>query len=93
MPKFSVGQLVITNTIHTRIAKDEEFARFINLSIQRHMAGDWGELCDDDRVANEEALKHGSRLFSVYKAKGMPKIYIITEADRSSTCVLFPSDY
>jgi len=52
-----------------------------------------GDCCEEDRQANEDALKNGDRLFSVYKtAKGV-KIWVITEADRSSTCVLLPEEY
>ncbi|MFZ4860331.1 MAG: plasmid related protein [Desulfuromonadaceae bacterium] len=48
---------------------------------------------DDDRVANELALQSGDRLFSAYKREGLPKLWIITESDRSVTTVLFPDEY
>jgi len=57
------------------------------------MLGDWGNMCEEDQQENERALIDGSRLFSAYKADGLPKIWIITEADRSSTCILFPDEY
>jgi hypothetical protein len=57
------------------------------------MAGDWGDVCDDDRVANELALLGGERLFSVYKGEGLPKIWVITEWNRSVTTILFPEEY
>ncbi len=64
-------------------------------ALKRHLAGDWGELCDDDRSSNQLALTHGDRLFSSYDidAGDESRLWIITEADRSSTTLLLPSDY
>ncbi len=60
--------------------------------LSRHAAGDWGVLDSHDRRANERALRDGTRLFSSYEtASG--KVWVITEADRSSTCLLLPSEY
>ena len=71
----------------------EENGQTPSVFIARHHSGDWGDaLCDEDKQANDAALKDGSRLFSSYKV-GKEKIWIITEADRSSTCVLRPDDY
>lgn len=54
-----------------------------------------GNLCDEDKALNDEALKDGNRLMSAYNRKDHPddKIWIITEADRSVTNVLFPNEY
>jgi hypothetical protein len=60
--------------------------------LYRHLAGDWGDLDAHDRRENERALKTGVRLFSSYDTPA-GKIWIITEADRSSTCILLPSEY
>lgn len=60
--------------------------------VQRHQQGDWGDLDPVDVQSNEDAMRHGLRVLSSYKL-GSEKIWIITEADRSSTCVLLPSDY
>jgi hypothetical protein len=91
--KFNPGQLVMTRGVNDLIANNEEFAKHVILSLKRHVAGDWGNVCDEDRVANEFALQHGERLFSVYEREGLPKIWIITECDRSVTTVLFPDEY
>lgn len=61
--------------------------------LNRHAAGDWGDLSNDDRRANAEALKDGSRLLSAYHLKDGTKIWIITEVDRSATTVLLPAEY
>lgn len=90
--KFSAGQLMMTSSVNELIAENSEFSKRVFQSLQRHFAGDWGDLCDEDRAANESALQEGGRLFSVYK-DGMPTIWIITEWDRSATTVLFPDEY
>lgn len=62
-------------------------------AMRRHARGDWGDLDEDDRRANDDALKNGGRLFSAYKTKTGTNFWIITEADRSATTVLLPSEY
>lgn len=58
----------------------------------RHQSGDWGEVPREDARENERSVKHGFRILSSYAA-GEERIWIITEADRSSTCLLLPSEY
>jgi hypothetical protein len=62
--------------------------------LTRHHAGDWGNLGDDDKQENELSLREGFRLLSAYKldTTGV-KIWLITEADRSVTTLLLPSEY
>jgi hypothetical protein len=68
--------------------------------ISRHVRGDWGDLDEHDRLANESALREGLRIFSAYKLTTTlgsrvvhEKVWVITEADRSSTCLLRPDEY
>ena len=61
--------------------------------MHRHHCGDWGDLEEGDKQANEDALIHGDRILSCYRVGGGRRIYIITEADRSSTCILLPEEY
>ena len=61
--------------------------------LSRHLTGDWGDLDADDRAANREALATGARLLSAYESAGLPRVWIITEADRASTFILLPEDY
>lgn len=66
--------------------------------LKRHQNGDWGEVGTEDAEANRQALFYGDRLMSVYKIKGwqdMPDetVWIITEADRSATTIMLPSEY
>jgi len=65
----------------------------IQIALQRHMAGDWGDLDADDKQTNDLALKSGERLLSAYQSATGTKFWIITESDRSSTCILLPEDY
>ena len=60
--------------------------------LRRHAAGDWGDCAPEDAAANDEALANGSRLLSVYQTTG-GTVWLITEADRSATTALLPSEY
>lgn len=61
--------------------------------VRRHVSGDWGDVGRDDWAANDEALKVGARLFSAYQLTAEARLWVITEADRSSTTVLLPDEY
>lgn len=87
-PKFPMGQLVATPAALDALTPDD-----IQAAILRHLQGDWGDLCAEDRAENELSLSKGFRLFSVYYGANRVRFYIITEADRSVTTVLLPSDY
>ena len=63
------------------------------LLLGRHGRGDWGELDPEDKRENDRALRVGNRLLSAYTLATGVKVWIITEADRSSTCILLPDDY
>src|SRR5438132_98804 len=62
----------------------------IQNALSRDFCGDWGTLDEHDRDANERALLHGERLFSVYHSEAGVKFYVITEWNRSVTTVLLP---
>lgn len=93
--QFETGQLVATAAVRGRMESDEDFYRFCITSFYRHEKGDWGDTSNDDKQLNNDALVNGDRVFSVYYYKGNPneRIWIITESDRSTTTILFPSDY
>jgi len=91
--KFNLGRLYLTRGVNDLVAENLKFAKCVSESIQKHAVGDWGNLEDEDKLANERALIDGSRLFSAYEGSGHPKIWIITEADRAATTVLFPDEY
>ena len=61
--------------------------------LSRHLRGDWGDLCPEDKTENELSLKRGSRLMSSYRVTGNENLWVITEADRAITTLLLPSEY
>jgi hypothetical protein len=66
--------------------------------LARHSAGDWGEVCDEDRSLNDQSVIDGSRILSAYSTKIGMKLWIITEATdehghRSATTILLPDEY
>lgn len=92
--KFKLGDIAVTEGINERCKTDAMFNAFVTKSFARHCNGDWGDLCDDDKGANDFALRNGDdRLFSKYNYDKDTSIYIITEWDRSYTTVLFPDEY
>ena len=93
MGLFPLGLQVMTRGVNDRVAEDVAFAKFVVESLKRHAQGDWGDMCEEDKQTNQDALKHGNRLFSAYVHDGLPKIWVVTEADRSATTVLFPEEY
>jgi len=86
--KFDLGVLVITPNARDTLPLED-----VQSGINKHAIGVWGDLCDEDRLANDHALKNGGRLFSAYFDRNEIKFWIITEADRSVTTVLLPEDY
>lgn len=89
---MNTGQLVMTRGITEKMAEDRQFAIFVTDSLKRYLRQDWGDLCEEDKLENARALAGNTRIFASYKNADQ-KIYIITEADRSSTCILFPEEY
>lgn len=92
-PKFLSGHMIVTNNVYDLMNRDDTFGDHISDCIGRHMKGDWGDVGKADAHENEISLKKGWRLLSSYVSEGFPKIWIITEADRSVTTVLFPEEY
>lgn len=88
--KFPLGQVVATPNA---ISAFEDAQTNLLHFLARHQSGDWGDCDKDDAKANDEALKTGARILSVYHTSKGVKFWIITEADRSSTCALLPEDY
>lgn len=87
--KFPLGQLVATPGALDALAA-------LGLSgfslVRRHVCGDWSEMGTDDQASNIEAVERGSRVFSAY-TYGKTRFWVITEADRSATTILLPSEY
>ena len=94
MAGFKLGKLVMTRGVHSKIKEDVEFAVCVLDAFERYQRCDWGDLCDEDKAENEQALADtdGGRIFAVYTC-GNEKIWIITEHDRSATTILLPEEY
>lgn len=90
IPLFPPGRIVATPGA---LALLEETKKSPSEFLSRHLRGDWGELCQDDKTENELSLKHGFRLLSSYPITETAQLWIITEADRSVTTLLLPSEY
>ncbi len=89
-PRFDPGIIVATpGALEALTLAGETPAAFLC----RHVGGDWGDLDEEDRAENELSLQEGFRLLSAYRLRDGTRIWIITEADRSSTTILLPREY
>ena len=87
---FSLGHLVTTpGVLELARRAGVELIEYLN----RHVCGDWGDLCVDDKRANDRALEFGGRILSAYDLPTGERLWIITEADRSATTILLPDEY
>jgi len=86
--RFRLGLIVVTPSVLDTVSQDD-----ILKAIQRHQAGDWGELPEEDQMENELSLKTGGRLFSAYHLATNLKFWVITDAGHRSTTILLPEDY
>jgi hypothetical protein len=88
--QFNLGQVVATPGA---LAAFEASGESLLDYLERHLTGDWGIVKPEDARENEYALIVKLRIMSVYILKNGVRIWVITEADRSSTCVLLPEEY
>lgn len=88
--KFELGEIVITPGALEVI--DRLGADTTGRLLARHHACDWGDLDDADKAHNDQALKRGHRLLSVYGQDG-DRLYVLTEQDRTVTTILTPMEY
>ena len=89
--KLNLGKVVMTQDI-ARFMDEKEFYMKVMECLNRHVSGDWGSVCEEDKAENDRALESGDRILSAYETSH-GKIWIITEWDRSVTTILFPSEY
>ncbi len=85
---FELGNIYTTSGVLASVIPDD-----IPASLARHQSGDWGDVDADDKRENAFALRRRLRLLSAYRSSNGVKFWIITEADRSTTTVLLPSEY
>jgi hypothetical protein len=89
-PLFDLGRVVMTPGA-MQLMQQHNLDPFAFLF--RHVRGDWGVVDKQDGKANDEAVVHGTRILSAYMLTPAERVWIITEADRSSTCILLPTEY
>ena len=89
-PLFKLGQVVATPGA---LAALEEARQAPWELLSKHVQGDWGDLDDEDKEANNRSIEDGTRILSAYQLKTGVKVWAITEADRKSTCLLLPDEY
>lgn len=88
---FKLGQVVATRGA-IRVMQ-ENGVDALSL-LQRHVNGDWGCVPEEDKLENQRSIANGYRVMSSYPLNDRgEKLWIITEADRSSTCLLLPDEY
>lgn len=93
--RFETGQLLSTPGALEALGRCGEDPLSYLL---RHKAGDWGDLDDEDKRANEHALVRGARILSAYVLSDGTRIWIITEGiddagHRAATTILLPAEY
>jgi hypothetical protein len=90
-PVFDLGQTAATPAALEACERENVSPSSLLL---RHQGGDWGDVPPSDARENERSLKRGWRVLSSYPlGEDGARVWVITEADRSSTCLLLPSEY
>ena len=88
-PLFALGTMVATPGALDLLDRAGTNA---STYLARHQSGDFGSICSEDEQANRVAILHGFRILSAYNISD-EKLWVITEADRSATTLLLPSEY
>jgi hypothetical protein len=88
LAKFRLGHIVITPEAQSHLTPDD-----VLLGIQRHQAGDWGDLDKEDKGANDRALANRTRVSSAYHAVNGIKFWLVTEPNRTTTTVSLSAVY
>ena len=93
---FQLGRIVETQGVYNKLDEDILFVVFVQHALLRYISCDWGELSEHDKRENDLSVKHNDRrIFANYEDEHRKdwRIWIITEADRSCTTILFPKEY
>jgi hypothetical protein len=87
--RFPLGQVVGTSAAQAVLSAHNVAPAHL---LERHSRGDWGDLAEADRVANEQALAAGSFVLSAYRV-GTQRVWVVTEPDQGTTTIMLPSEY
>lgn len=98
---FNIGRVYMTVGIKAAMENNEQFVQQIFDSLKRYCKMDWGELCEEDKQANDLALENPDDIYilGAYETCN-GKIYIITNRvseevgknQINATTVLFPEE-
>lgn len=91
---MKIGYLAMTRSILNDMGDNKQFAKDVAEAIKRYVHQDFSDMeSEEDIEMNRQAIESGEgRIFATYNTC-LGKIYIITEADRSATTILYPSEY
>ena len=90
LPRFELGRVVATPGALEALNRSGQSVWSV---LSRHISEDWDECDEGDRAANDRAVEDGSRILSVYRLTTGETVWVVTEADRASTCLLLPDEY
>ena len=91
-PLFSLGVSVVTQGVHYLQKSAVGFDKDLRPLVKRHLNGDWGNVCEGDKILNDISIENNSRILSSYVFND-EDVWIITEGDRSVTTILLPNKY
>lgn len=86
---LTLGNVIITDDVLQAIKDDYLSIQELKQALERHKAGDWGNLSDMDKAVNDYALKIHARIMSAYIIRGI-RIWVVTEDKGTVTTVLLP---
>jgi hypothetical protein len=95
-PRFDLGPIISTPGALDALQRNAMSGLEL---LARHARGEWGELCDEDKQANDSAIQTGARIMSAYTLPDGTKIWLITDAEiddqhhRQSSVFLLPTEY
>jgi hypothetical protein len=88
--RFFLGRLFLTPGAIEALAESNQSPQDF---ISRHVRLEQGKLCEEDHRENLFSVDKSLRIFSAFKTTRGEKLWVITEADRSATTILLPSEY
>ena len=93
MKQFPLGDIGVTSGFVAKMGDPDRAALEVKIALARHQSGDWGQCCAFDKEINDEAVKTGGRVLSVYLTDDAVRFYVITDWDRAHTTVMLCDEY
>ena len=92
---IELGQTVMTRSVAIKVNSSWLYKGFVEDSLHKFKNKDFGDISEDDKQANEDALENGGMVMGAY-SKGKVRIWIMRDPDGNGsfvTTVLFPDEY